>query len=254
VSQLINDFGTPVKSPALARQRAAMPFVHLERDLWDLRDSQGTAITPDVPETGRWLLDHGAVGQLRADVTKLLADPATFAAATRLLLDQHFTPALSDMICSAVDLDPASLEAPGLARAPAGRRLRTPGFAEDVLRAYAYRCAMCGFDGRLGRNPVGIQAAHVQWHSQDGPDELANAVALCALHHALFDCGVLGLTPDLRITVSPLYIATSEARRAIDALVGRSLLRPRPGQQSVNIIYIDWHTIQVFKGSSRHAA
>jgi len=32
VSQLINDFGPPVASPALARQRAAMPFVHLERD------------------------------------------------------------------------------------------------------------------------------------------------------------------------------------------------------------------------------
>jgi putative restriction endonuclease len=129
VSQLINDFGTPVKSPALARQRAAMPFVHLERELWDLRDSQETPIMPDVPETGRWLLNHGAVGQLRADVTKLLADPPTFAAATRLLLDQHFTSALSDMICSAVDLDLASLEAPGLAQAPAGRRLRTPGFA-----------------------------------------------------------------------------------------------------------------------------
>ena len=37
VSQLINDYGPPVASPAAARQRAAMPFVHLERDLWDLR-------------------------------------------------------------------------------------------------------------------------------------------------------------------------------------------------------------------------
>jgi putative restriction endonuclease len=33
VSQLINDFGPPVASPAAARQRAAMPFVHLEREL-----------------------------------------------------------------------------------------------------------------------------------------------------------------------------------------------------------------------------
>src|SRR5207247_1709107 len=30
VSQLINDFGPPVASTAAARQRAAMPFVHLE--------------------------------------------------------------------------------------------------------------------------------------------------------------------------------------------------------------------------------
>ena len=31
VSQLINDFGPPVASASAARQRAAMPFVHLER-------------------------------------------------------------------------------------------------------------------------------------------------------------------------------------------------------------------------------
>jgi putative restriction endonuclease len=79
---------------------------------------------------------------------------------------------------------------------------------------------MCGFDGRLGRNPVAIEAAHVRWHSQHGPDDLANAVALCSLHHALFDCGVLGPSPGLKITVSPLYVATSQAGRAIDALAG----------------------------------
>jgi putative restriction endonuclease len=66
-----------------------------------------------------------------------------------------------------------------------------------VLRAYAYQCAVCGFDGGLGRNPVGTEAAHVRWHSQDGPDEVANGLALCALHHVLLDLGVLGLTPEL---------------------------------------------------------
>jgi putative restriction endonuclease len=246
VSQLINDFGPPVRSPTLERQRAAMPFVHLERDIWELRDAKGDEIGPDAPERARWLLDRGAVGELRPEVTTLLADSATLAAAARLLLDQHFTPVLSEMICSAVNLDLAVLEAPQVSRTSV-RRPRASGFAEEVLRAYAYRCAMCGFDGRLGRNPVAIEAAHVRWHSQDGPDELANAIALCSLHHALFDCGVLGLNPDLRVNVSPLYVATSQAGRAIDALAGQLLLNVRPGQPSVDVIYVDWHTVQVFK-------
>jgi putative restriction endonuclease len=253
VSQLINDFGPPVKSPALERQRAAMPFVHLERDLWELRDGSGDDIGPDAPERARWLLDHGAVGQLRPEVTALLADSTILAAAARLLLDQHFTPVLSEMICAAVNLDLAVLEAPQALRISA-RRPRTPGFAEEVLRAYAYRCAMCGFDGRLGRNPVAIEAAHVRWHSQDGPDDLANAIALCSLHHALFDCGVLGLSPGLRVTVSPLYIATSQAGRAIDTLAGRPLLTVRPGLPSVDVFYVNWHTIQVFKSHGHRAA
>lgn len=32
VSRLINDFGPAVASPSRARERAAMPFVHLERE------------------------------------------------------------------------------------------------------------------------------------------------------------------------------------------------------------------------------
>ena len=59
VSQLINDFGPPVASAAAARQRAAMPFVHLERELWDLRDATGNEIAPDAPK--RNSLSHGDV-------------------------------------------------------------------------------------------------------------------------------------------------------------------------------------------------
>jgi hypothetical protein len=38
-----------------------------------------------------------------------------------------------------------------------------------------------GFDGVLGRYPVGIEAARVRWHSQQGPDELADALALAGI-------------------------------------------------------------------------
>jgi hypothetical protein len=31
-----------------------MPFVHLERELWDLRDAAGREITPDAPERRGW--------------------------------------------------------------------------------------------------------------------------------------------------------------------------------------------------------
>jgi putative restriction endonuclease len=68
VSQLINDFGPPVASASAARRRAAMPFVHLEREVWDLRDATGKEIAPDVLERRAWLLDRGAVGRLRAPV------------------------------------------------------------------------------------------------------------------------------------------------------------------------------------------
>jgi putative restriction endonuclease len=73
VSALINDFGPPVASASAARHRAAMPFVHLEREIWELGDGSGTEIGPDAPERGRWLADRGAVGRLRPHIA--LAQP-----------------------------------------------------------------------------------------------------------------------------------------------------------------------------------
>jgi putative restriction endonuclease len=255
VSALINEFGPRMASAAAARRRAAMPFVHLEREIWDLRDGAGAEIGPDAPDRGAWLTERGAVGRLRPDVEQLLADPGTLAAAARLLLDLHFTPGLSPMICDQVGLDLTVLElAASTGAAVARRSLRRPGFAEEVLRAYAYQCAMCGFDGALGRNPVGIEAAHVRWHSQDGPDMVANGLALCALHHALFDLGVLGLTAERRIRVSDLYVARSEAGLGVGLLGGRALIAPMPGQPVVELDHIGWHGRQVFKGAAAEAA
>lgn len=209
----------------------------------------------DAPERGSWLRTHGAHGQLHHRVEALLADPGTLAAAARLLLEQHFTPSLEDLICQSVGLGLAALD--DAATEPAAkrhRRARRGGFAEEVLRAYAYACAFCGFDGALGRNPVGLEAAHVRWHSQDGPDEVANGLALCSLHHTLFDMGVLGLLPDLRIQVSQLYVARSPAGQAIDTLHGRPVTAPRPGQPWIDPVHIVWHGLQVFKRPGAEAA
>lgn len=203
VSRLINDYG-PAVGRATAVQRAAMPFVHLERGLWTLRDAAGRALDPnDVGGSGAALRRVGAVGRLRPEVERLLAeDPSALAVAVRLLLDRHFTPTLEAAICGQADvalpeLDVADLELPGPELPdlelpdPDGpayritrRRVRAAGFAADVLRAFGHACAVCGYDGRLGRATVGIEAAHVRWHSQGGPDVVDNALALCSLHHA----------------------------------------------------------------------
>src|SRR5450755_1019801 len=52
------------------------------------------------------------------------------------------------------------------------------------------------------------------------------------------DLGVLGLTEDRRIRVSDLYVARSDAGRAVDALAGQPLLASRPGQPAVDIVYV----------------
>lgn len=70
---------------------------------------------------------------------------------------------------------------------------------------------MCGWDGALQRQAVGLEAAHVRWHSQDGPDDPEKGLALCSLHHRLLDLGVLGLTPDRHVLVADTFVASSES-------------------------------------------
>jgi len=75
--------------------------------------------------------------------------------AVRLLLDLHFTPVLAELICAQVDLDVPALDLAATGGVAQAVRLRPHrrGFAEEVLRAYTYQCAMCGFDGALGLIP-----------------------------------------------------------------------------------------------------
>lgn len=249
VSELINEFGPPVSSASAAAQRAAMPFVHLERELWSLTSATGEPLPASTPERRRLLIEIGARGQLRPEVEALLASTDNLSAAAHLILDEHFTPTLSRLIVDTIGLD-LGFMAP---KATVTRRRRSAAFGETVRRAYAYQCAMCGFDGALGRTPVALEAAHVQWHSQDGPDDPSNGVCLCELHHALFDLGVIGLTEDRTMTVSPLYVARTPAGRAIDALAGVQLAQPRGTHPIVDLQYIRWHTVQVFKVGA-HAA
>ncbi|MFD5257553.1 phosphorothioated DNA-binding restriction endonuclease [Streptomyces bobili] len=249
VSRLINDFGPALANPARTPERAAMPFVHLERTLWDLHDAQGTPLPPSTAERGSLLKKAGAHGRLLPAVESLCADPATMASAVQLLLEEHFTPSLTQPLYDALGLEPETLLTGGALREVlVRRRARRAGFAEEVLDAYRHSCAVCGYDGLLAGRSVGLEAAHIRWHSHHGPDTVTNGLALCALHHTLFDLGALGLTAELRIRISPLYAARSQAGRYLHTLQDQPLAQP--DHHSPGPDHIRWHQRQVFK----HAA
>ncbi|WP_211214588.1 HNH endonuclease [Actinomycetospora chiangmaiensis] len=188
VGRLIEEFGPPSRSGRYPG-RAAWPFSRLERELRDPRRADGTPVPTTGQPSRRLLLDRHAVGTFTSPIQALLDDPRLVVEAARLLLDLHFTPVLSPLIASAcgLDLDEPVPRYGGEIEVVTTRRPRRAGFAEEVLRAYSYARAFCGYAGAVGRNPVGLEAAHVKWHSQGGEDELVNGLALCSLHHVLFD-------------------------------------------------------------------
>ena len=49
---------------------------------------------------------------------------------------------------------------------------------------------------------MGLEAAHVRWHSHGGPSDVANGLCLCPLHHKFLDLGAIGISDTHRVMVS----------------------------------------------------
>jgi putative restriction endonuclease len=243
LAELIAEFGPPSRTGRA--QSAAYPFTRLRADgVWVLdQDVQMDLVGP--------LANRHVTGRFERSVEgALLADPALALSVARALVMSNFPETVAPDVLDAVGLDPRLvLDSPdGVrgARAQAGRR-RDAGWRSAVLQAWDRQCAFCGYDGQLAGASVGIDAAHIRWFAFDGPDALDNGLALCALHHKLFDLGVLGLDAGLRVQVSAAFTARTAAGRALYDLDGRPLT-PRPGTSAPAAAHVTWHRRQVFKG------
>jgi putative restriction endonuclease len=166
------------------------------------------------------------------------------------LVESHFPGTVAPDVLVAVGLDPDLLDASALVGhgSPAERR-RSSAWPTAIIEAWDRQCAFCGFDGAAGGGVVGIEAAHIRWFKLGGPDDLDNGLALCSLHHKLFDRGMLGLDGDLAVVVSRRFSARTSNGRAVYDLHGQRL-RPRPGTALPAAIHVRWHTEQVFQGQS----
>jgi putative restriction endonuclease len=121
-----------------------------------------------------------------------------------------------------------------------------------VLIAYEYRCAVCGFDVRLGPVPIALDAAHIKWHQAGGPDLETNGLALCALHHKTFDLGAFTLSPGGVLLVSDQAHGTAGFQEAPLRHHGRHVRAPQRPEFRPEAAFLGWHGREVFKGAARH--
>jgi putative restriction endonuclease len=257
----------------LARNRSsASPFAEIQPQLAELISAFGPqsstqpakSAADTFTELGRdavWLLDadvtvaqteplHAEVsGRFVPEIEAALKRSNRLSAkVARLLVDLNFPETLASDVLAGAGLEPDLVRRAG----DIGRSLPTQhrpraGWASDILNGWDRKCAFCGFDGHVGPLAVGLEPAHVRWFTLDGPDDLDNGLALCTLHHKLFDSGVLGLDDGYRVQVSPRFGGTSSAATAVRDLHGREL-QPPSGAPLPALVYVEWHDREVFKG------
>jgi putative restriction endonuclease len=172
----------------------------------------------------------------------LTADPSLVARIASQILERHFPESLHQDILDAVGLT--------LEGSPAQRK-RDPAFRQRVLRAYEYRCAVCGFDVRLGSVSIALDAAHIRWFQAGGPDAESNGLALCVLHHKTFDLGAFTVMGGV-LLVSDQANGTTRFQEALLAYHGKPLRDAQRPDWKPKMEHLEWHGREVFKGEARH--
>lgn len=239
LTDLLRRFGPRRKS-----DHPEQPFWRLQNDgVWTVRSPATLPLkTGDtIPRVAALRAPEVRAGFAPEVQAAFIADPPLVTSIASLILAEHFPESLHEDILDAVGL---SLEV-------ASRRKRDPGFRQRVLKAYEYRCAVCGFDMRLGSVSIALDAAHIRWHQAAGPDEESNGLALCVLHHKTFDLGAFTVSDGV-LLVSDQANGTSGFAEGLMAHHGRPIRPPQNPAWRPEPKHLEWHGREVFKGATRH--
>ena len=222
------------------------PFQRLENDgIWQLTNTdklEQRASNTDVKKSE--LLKHNVSGGFTEEAFELLrARPALISELAIEILNQHFPQTFYADLMDAVGLE--------IQFEQTLRRRRDPAFRERVLMAYQYRCAVCGYDLRLGTQQVALEAAHIKWHQAGGPDEETNGLALCSMHHKLFDRGAFTVNDSMQFCVSQKANGSTGLSEWLTSFHGLPLKSPQSAGYAPHLDHIAWHRREVFHGPVR---
>jgi putative restriction endonuclease len=238
-------------------------FDVLQQQINLIRRFNSNAQTPDSGITPIWtisdptkVLNEDASGGVRITA---LRNPNVEAGFTSEILEafDHYPDLitrLAEYILSShfpETLHPDILDSVGLSsiHSISSSRRRDPNFRPDVLTAYEYQCAVCGFSLKLGTVPVALEAAHIKWHQAGGPEEPSNGLALCSLHHKLFDLGAFTISEDFCLEESNQ--TNSAGKNTVSDFRGHKIYLPQEPKEHPAKEWLRWHKSEVFKGKAR---
>lgn len=240
LGKLLMEFG-----PRQSHSGTQFPFWRLRNDrVWEVSDADKIGQTASGDALKGDLVHYGVSGGFpKAIAEQLRNDPKLASEIVHSLLDAHFPVSIQDDILQAagVELSLPVFTTPRY----------DPNFRASVLIAYEYQCAICGFDVKLGHNPIALEAAHIKWKAAGGPNEAVNGLALCVLHHKLFDRGAFTLSKQLEILVSENAHGSVGFQEWLMRFHGKRINFPQRQSYYPERAFISWHVREVFQGNYR---
>ncbi len=239
LKDLFRDFG-PDRKPTMAN-----PFTRLITDgIWDVQANK--LIDRRVTYSDKDLRSTRAEGSFTPEVSNLLNNnPNLISQVAEQVLEMHFPESLHESLLLAAGIQM------GAETKKLSKSSRDPNFRNQVLEAYERKCAVCNYQIRRDDTLVGIEAAHIKWHQFKGPDVVQNGVALCSLHHKLYDFGLFTITEDFRLKVSTKANGNESFHDWLLRFNDQTINRPQSKNFYPEPEYINWQVKEVFKGGYR---
>ena len=262
LARLLRSFG-----PNRKATHPEFPFWRMQKDeIWEIDRPNLVRTTASGDAHKACLVDHDIHGGLLPSVYEAFRkDPHFALRVAESLVEAHFPSTLHEAVLKSTGIEDALSNSAGRSLLGDGvlqvmdvddfvtsrRRKRNPAFRGKVLQAYAHRCAVCRFAVRLKEQPLALDAAHIRWHEAAGPAQVRNGLALCSLHHKLFDWGAFTVVEKQRVFE---VLITDMAHgpgfdESLKRFQGTSLHTPtrlieRPAKE-----FLEWHHSEVFRSS-----
>lgn len=245
-----------------------MPFNHLRSEgFWHLVDLYGNE--PDLQhvdrnEIFRRIKNHALFARLDEELFTLMQFPDSRDDLRRILIETYFSPAIRPLIVEVSHITANSFEysrellnrsrgrfslqeAPTIDERYLGEA-RSAAFRRVVVDAYQHTCAMCRIRIVTPEGRTTVAAAHIVPWSHSHNDDPRNGMALCGLHHWIFDQGLISVTPDYALRVSPILVREEQHTGPILALEGNAIHKPSDRVLWPARVALRWHRENVFRG------
>ena len=104
--------------------------------------------------------------------------------------------------------------------------VREQGFRRIVVTSYDHRCALCGVRIVTSEGHSVVDAAHIIPWRVSHNDDIRNGMALCKMCHWAFDRGMMGVSADYSVILSPQIRVEPNFPGLLFTLTERRIISP----------------------------
>ena len=123
--------------------------------------------------------------------------------------------------------------------------IRSGVFKKIIPQQYNYTCAITGLRVNSIFDIQMIDACHIIPFSLTHDCSISNGLSLCPNMHRAYDRGLISITPDYKVVLSP-HFSNNASTHSFEQFDGKKILLPKEEKHFPGKVNLEWHLNQRF--------